>query len=60
MKLKSKTIITDLDGVIRHFPMERDNEIESRYKLPLGTIARIVFEPTRLNSVITGKISDQI
>jgi HAD superfamily hydrolase (TIGR01509 family) len=59
MKPGIKIIITDLDGVIRHFPIERDQAIELRFKIPEGTLARLAFEPALLEKVITGKISDQ-
>jgi putative hydrolase of the HAD superfamily len=60
MTVKStiRAIITDLDGVIRFFPVERDHEIESRYSLPHGTIAEAAFEPMLLQSVIKGEMSD--
>jgi HAD superfamily hydrolase (TIGR01509 family) len=53
-----KVIITDLDGVIRHFPIERDQAIELRFNLPEGILARLAFEPALLEKVITGQISD--
>jgi putative hydrolase of the HAD superfamily len=57
--MKHRLIVTDLDGVIRHFPRERDNQIESRFGLPIGSLAKKAFEPGLLQSVITGKISDE-
>lgn len=54
-----KVIITDLDGVIRHFPIERDQAIELRFNLPEGTLSRIAFEPVLLEKVITGTIRDE-
>lgn len=59
MKPGIKIIITDLDGVIRHFPIERDEAIELRFNLPEGSLSRLAFEPVLLQKVITGEISDQ-
>ncbi len=53
-----RAIITDLDGVIRHFPVERDHEIEIRYGLPQGILANMAFEPLLLQRVIKGEITD--
>lgn len=53
-----RAIITDLDGVIRHFPIERDREIEVRYGLPEGILADMAFESVLLQRVIKGEISD--
>ncbi len=58
MRIKPKAIVTDLDGVIRFFPVQRDQEIEKLCALPRETIARIAFEPSLLLQVTTGKISD--
>ncbi|MNK88062.1 Phosphatase [compost metagenome] len=59
MKSGIKVIITDLDGVIRHFPIERDEAIELRFNLPEGTLSRLAFEPALLEKVITGTIKDE-
>lgn len=53
-----RAVVTDLDGVIRHFPRERDEAIEQRHGLDLGSLARTAFEPALLQRVITGRISD--
>ncbi len=58
MSFQPKAIITDLDGVIRHFPRSRDREIEARYGLAEGTLEWAAFEPNDLAQVITGKITD--
>lgn len=58
-RLKIRAILTDFDGVIRHFPRSRDEEIETEHGLPLGTLARIAFQPMLLNPAITGKVSDE-
>lgn len=59
MRSTVKAIVTDLDGVIRHFPRERDEAIELRFNLPQGTLARLAFEPSLLQKVITGTIKDE-
>ncbi len=56
---KIKAIVTDLDGVIRHFPAHRDGEIEQRYDLPLRAISKAAFDSSLLQLAITGKISDE-
>ncbi|WP_371806173.1 HAD-IA family hydrolase [Candidatus Lokiarchaeum ossiferum] len=53
-----KAIITDLDGVIRYFPPQRNSEFETRYGLPQGTLLHTAFGYPDLNQVITGKITD--
>lgn len=54
-----KAIITDLDGVIRHFPTNRNEEYEKQYGLPQGTLVKSAFEHSDLNKVIKGEISDE-
>src|SRR5690349_10939274 len=54
-----KALIIDLDGVIRHFPKERDEQIERKYGLHSGLIASVAFENIKLNRVITGQINDE-
>ena len=56
---KIKVIFCDLDGVIRHFPSERDQEIESKYNLEPGSLYNVAFEKEVLDKVVTGKISDE-
>lgn len=55
-----RAIVTDLDGVIRHFPAHRDSEIEQRYGLPLRAISEAAFEPALLQQVVTGSITDEV
>lgn len=53
-----KAIITDLDGVIRDFPSQRNREYEKQYGLPQGTLLHNTFGYPDLNQVIRGEISD--
>ena len=55
-----KYLLSDLDGVIRHFNSERDQEIERRCGLPPGILLGTAFEKNLLTRAITGKISDEI
>jgi putative hydrolase of the HAD superfamily len=50
-----KVILTDLDGVIRHFPSQRDGAIEKRFGIPAGAIARIAFADGLLQQVMREK-----
>ncbi len=52
-------ILSDLDGVIRHFSPERDWEIEQRCGLSQGALLGAAFEKTLLTRAITGLISDE-
>lgn len=54
-----KYLLSDLDGVIRHFSAERDQEIERRYGLSPGALLGTAFEKNLLTRAITGKISDE-
>lgn len=53
-----KAIITDLDGVIRHFPTSRNDKYEKQYGLPQGTLLNCSFGYSDLNKVIKGEICD--
>lgn len=55
-----KYLLSDLDGLIRHFPSERDQEIEQRCGLSEGILLRTAFEKSLLARVVTGKISDEV
>lgn len=62
MKAKNiaiKYLLSDLDGVIRHYPPERDREIEKKLGLPEKTITSAAFEKTLLSKAICGIISDE-
>ncbi len=54
-----KYLLSDLDGVIRHFPPERDQEIEKKFGLSDGTLISAAFEKSLLTQAITGQISDE-
>ena len=54
-----KFILSDLDGVIRHYPLERNSKIEKKYNLPEGTILKTAFEKENLNKAVCGKLSDE-
>lgn len=53
-----KVILSDLDGVLRYFPEQREREIEQKYQVPLGTTQKHAFESSLLKKAITGTISD--
>ena len=58
--MKIKYILSDLDGVIRKFPIERDSGIEERFKLPLGTLFKIAFcNKDQLDKAVCGHITDE-
>ncbi len=59
MDLSIRAIVTDLDGVIRFFPIERDRNIEDRFELPFGSLAETAFETTLLQRAIKGELSDE-
>lgn len=41
---RTKYVLSDLDGVIRHFPAERTQLIEKKFGLPEGAIHTAAFE----------------
>jgi len=53
-----KAIISDLDGVIRSFPVSRNKEFEESYFLNPGELLSSVFFKVDLNHVVEGKIDD--
>ena len=54
-----KAILTDLDGVIRHWGSEALHVMEERFGLAKGHLFGICFEKNILAQVVTGQISDQ-
>jgi putative hydrolase of the HAD superfamily len=54
-----KAVVTDLNGVIRHFAPERILKIENRFQLREGAIGNVAFDKTLFQQVITGQISDE-
>ena len=52
-----KAILTDFDGVIRHWHNDKTRELEAICKLAPGTLFRLCFDAELLQPAITGKIS---
>ena len=57
--MKVKYLLSDLDGVIRKFPSQRDKEIEEKFNLPLGSLFDTAFEKTILHKAVCGTITDE-
>jgi len=55
-----QAVLTDLDGVIRFFPADRDRSIELKYGLPMGAIAKVAFSPRLLLPAIKGVLPDEL
>jgi glucose-1-phosphatase len=53
-----RAILTDLDGVLRHFPKERDAAIEYEFHLPPGILSKTAFQTGLLYSAVTGQITN--
>lgn len=53
-------ILSDLDGVIRNYPIHLSADIESKFHLPNGSLLSTAFQKKFIDSVVTGKISDEI
>jgi putative hydrolase of the HAD superfamily len=47
-------LLLDLDGVVRRFDPDRPGEIERRYGLPDGALARSAFTLTRIRPALVG------
>ncbi len=54
-----KYILTDLDGVIRHYPRDRDLELHKKYLLPQDAITEAAFEKHLLKQVVCGHMTDE-
>jgi FMN phosphatase YigB (HAD superfamily) len=52
-------LLLDLDGVIRHYPPQRNIEIEQKYNLNEGTLLSAAFEKSLLSKAVCGLISDE-
>ncbi|MEE9414609.1 MAG: HAD-IA family hydrolase [Acidimicrobiales bacterium] len=52
-----RTVLLDLDGVVRHFDPALVCEVEVRHGLEPGVLDAAAFEPTLLNRAITGEIT---
>jgi putative hydrolase of the HAD superfamily len=57
--VKIKFLLSDLDGVIRLYPPERNSAIEQKYGLPDGIIFAAAFEKTLLKQAVCGLITDE-
>jgi hypothetical protein len=58
--MKFKYILSDLDGVIRKFPSERDSAIEAKFGLEEGVLFKKAFgDKILLNSAVCGYITDE-
>lgn len=51
-------MLTDFDGVVRHWPAEVTASIEDRHGLHRGSLARTAFDPSILDDAITGRMTD--
>lgn len=54
-----KYVLSDLDGVIRHFPVGRLRAAEMRNGLPEGAVLQTAFEKELLHKAICGAITDE-
>ena len=54
-----QAILTDLDGVIRHWNSDALNALEERLGLARGHLFGICFEQNILSQAVTGQISDR-
>lgn len=57
--MKFKFLLSDLDGVIRHYPHKRNIAIEQKFELPSGAIFQAVFEKGILTQAVCGLITDE-
>lgn len=55
-----KNLLSDLDGVIRLYPKNRDQVIEERYQLPKGSLFDSAFRNPLLQEVVCGRITDAL
>lgn len=53
-----KVVLTDFDGVVRHWPSAVTASIEDRYGLKRGSLAATAFDPSLLDDAITGRMTD--
>lgn len=51
-------MLTDFDGVVRHWPAAVTASVEDRHGLQRGSLARAAFDPSILNDAITGRMTD--
>ena len=53
-----KVVLTDFDGVVRHWPAAVTASVEDRHGLKRGSLARTAFDPSILDDAITGRMTD--
>ena len=53
-----RVVLTDFDGVIRHWPAAVTASVEDRHGLQRGSLARTAFDPSILDDAITGRVTD--
>ena len=53
-----RVVLTDFDGVIRHWPPAVTASVEDRHGLQRGSLARAAFDPSILDDAITGRVTD--
>ena len=51
-------MLTDFDGVVRHWPPDVTASVEDRHGLPRGSLAKTAFDPSILDDAITGRLTD--
>lgn len=54
-----RTLVVDLDGVLRHWRLRPLAVIEQQHGLPAGSMAAVAFDGGRLLPAVTGRISDE-
>lgn len=57
--MEIKFILSDLDGVIRKYPNERNLKIEEKFGLPQGSLVKSAFQTPFLEKAVCGHISDE-
>lgn len=55
-RVRTTTVLLDLDGVVRHFDLDRVRAIEQRCGLRDGILHEVAFESELIDQVITGRI----
>ncbi|GIH13594.1 HAD-IA family hydrolase [Rugosimonospora africana] len=50
-------LLIDMDGVLRRWDPRVPVSVEERYGLPVGTLRRTAFAPSRVTPAVTGQIS---
>ncbi len=53
-----RVVLTDFDGVVRHWPSAVTASIEDRHGMKRGSLARTAFDPSILDDAITGQMTD--